>query len=78
MAETFAMGKSEEWFWNSLPKTFVEILDAKKRIEKERLKTLAVYVGCIFTGQNLNLIDDEKEIEGIDKPVSQDALRSLY
>ena len=80
MAETFAMGKSEEWFWNSLPKTFIAILDERKSIDRERLKTLAVYVGCVFSGQKFDSLEENQEIEleGIDKPISENALRSLY
>lgn len=80
MAETFAMGKSEEWFWNSLPKTFIAILDERQSIERERLKTLAVYVGCVFSGQKFDSLEGnhEIELEGIDKPISENALRSLY
>lgn len=80
MAETFAMGKSEEWFWNSLPKTFIAILDERKSIDRERLKTLAVYVGCVFSGQKFDSLEEnrETELEGIDKPISENALRSLY
>lgn len=80
MAETFAMGKSEEWFWNSIPKTFVAILDERKSIDRERLKTLAVYVGCVFSGQKFDSLEENQEIEleGIDKPISANALRSLY
>lgn len=80
MAETFAMGKSEEWFWNSIPKTFVAILDERKSIDRERLKTLAVYVGCVFSGQKFDSLEENQEIEleGIDKPISENALRSLY
>ena len=80
MAETFAMGKSEEWFWNSLPKTFIAILDERKSIDRERLKTLAVYVGCVFSGQKFDSLEEnhEIELEGIDKPISENALRSLY
>ena len=80
MAETFAMGKSEEWFWNSLPKTFIAILDERKSMDRERLKTLAVYVGCVFSGQKFDSLEEnpEIELEGIDKPISENALRSLY
>lgn len=74
------MGKSEEWFWNSIPKTFIAILDERKSIDRERLKTLAVYVGCVFSGQEFDSLEEnhEIELEGIDKPISENALRSLY
>ena len=77
LSETFDMGRSEEWFWNCEPKKFVALIKMKKEREKEKLKTLAIYVGCDFTGKDFEIMEPN-EVEGIDKPVSQDALRSLY
>lgn len=71
------MGASEEYFWNSTPKKILALIEQRRNMDKENMKALSVYVGCILTGKSFEEIENGEEIPGIDKPVSQDALRSL-
>lgn len=71
------MGASEEFFWNNTPKKILALIHQRREMDKENMKALAVYVGCVFAGKSFDEIEESEVVEGIDKPVSQDALRSL-
>lgn len=71
------MGKDETWFWSKEPKFIFAIINAKNRIEKDKLKAQAYYIVACISGENLEEFDKPKEILGIDKPVNPEMLRGF-
>lgn len=67
---------SEEWFWETEPRVVVSMIDEKQVIEKEKAKLNAFYIACFIVGKNPDEVS-EKEIAGIDKPVTEEQLRAF-
>lgn len=73
------MGLSESFFWESTPRKIITMTEQYRKIKKENMKTLAIYIaGCVW-GKNIDDFDREDEgIAGIDKPVNPEALKGFY
>lgn len=71
------LGMSEEWFWNSLPRVVIAMIDEKKRIDLEEIKTQAYYIASFVWGNNPDELEENKEVAGIDKPVSENMLKGF-
>lgn len=52
------------------------MIETEKKIEVERLKTLATYTACYVWGKDPE--EHESEVQGIDKPVSEKAISAFY
>ena len=82
MVEAFALGKSEEWFWNTEPRVLIALINAKNKIERIKQKNLACYIAGAVWGKDPNDIDgydkvDNKKIAGRDFPIDPMKLRGL-
>lgn len=74
------MGKDEAWFWESEPRIVINLIEKKKEIDREKMKTQSAYIACCVWGKNPNDLDpkEEKEVLGIDKPVNPALLKGFY
>lgn len=75
------LNKDEDWFWNTEPKLVVHLINEKKRIDIEKMKTQSAYIACCVWGKNPDKIDgseSNKPVMGIDKPVDPSMLRGFY
>lgn len=67
---------SEEWFWNTEPKIIIALINEKKKIDLEKIKIQAFYISNYVWGNDPD-VKLKKEIAGIDKPVSEEMLKSF-
>lgn len=72
-----SLGKSEEWFWDSELRIVWNLLEKHKEIEKVKQKNLAIYIASFVWGHNPDEDEEEQEILGRDKPISESAIRGL-
>lgn len=73
------LGKDESWFWNTEPRIVINLINKKKEIDIEKMKTQSVYIACCVWGKNPDdITNEEKEIPGIDKPVNPQLLGAFY
>lgn len=71
------LGMSEEWFWDSELRIVWNLINERQKTEAIKMKSQAVYIASYVWGKDPDK-EEKKEIEGIDKPVSAEALRSFY
>lgn len=74
------LGKDEAWFWDSEPRLVFYLVEEKKKIDLEKMKTQGAYIAMCVWGKNPNSLEQEEsgEIAGIDKPATPDMLKGWY
>ncbi len=75
------LGKDEDWFWNTEPKLVINLINEKKRIDREKMKAQSAYIACCVWGKDMDKLDGterEEEVLGIDKPVNPELLKGFY
>ena len=80
MTETLLLGKTEEWFWESTPKTVMALIDQKNQIEKIKMKNQAVYIACMVWGKDPDEFENNADglVAGRDRPIDPSALNCLF
>lgn len=69
---------TEEDFWRIEPRVLINLLNEKKRIDKEKIKTQAIFTASYVWGKDPEENTKDKPIPGIDVPVDASALRGFY
>lgn len=74
------MGKDDSWFWNNEPRIVINLINEKKEIDLEKMKTQGAFIACCVWGKDPNTLikKDDEEILGIDKPVDPALLKGWY
>ena len=66
------LGQSEEWFWKQTPRKFIALLNQKKRIDIEKMKTQA----ALIWGADIDdPIEKSKGVPGVDRPADPELLK---
>lgn len=72
------LNKSEDWFWSTEPRIVINLIEEKKKIDIERMKTQGAFIACCVWGKNPDELTKKKEVLGIDKPVNPSMLKGWY
>lgn len=71
---------TEEWFWSSIPRKVIALIDQKKEIEKANIKNQAVYIASfVLGGKDPDEFENKERgpIPGIDIPADQSIVNRL-
>lgn len=74
------LGKDESWFWSTEPRIVISLINEKKKMDIEKMKTQSAYIACCVWGKNMDELDGgkEKKVLGIDEPVNPSLLKGFY